>query len=264
VNPSPRRSHRVATALLCVGLGADAWGAAEDPAPPESPETTNYAIGYDLGRSLSGLQRQGIPVDPQAILRGALDALSNAEPQIGGESLGKALERLGAQNPGAGATPEPTATAPPPARTRGFVDDYAALNAKRPGVVTLPSGLQYEALSAGHGRTPEGGDRVRIRYEGRLATGVVFDSTSDAAEPLSLRVADIVVPGLREALLRMKEGDRWRVVVPPRLGFGAIGNNMLRKRDLIYEIELVSVEPAEQGPPPGGTEAVAPAGGASQ
>ncbi len=237
--------------MLCAGPYAAAW--AEDPVPSSSgtQETVNYAIGYELGRSLSSIQRQGIPVEPQAVFRGALDALSNAEPRIGEESLRKELERLRTQPPGAAGTPEAAAkAAPPPARTRGFVDDYAALNAQRPGVVTLPSGLQYEVLSAGHGRTPEGGDRVRIRYEGRLATGVVFDSTSDDAEPLRLRVADIAVPGLREALLHMKEGDRWRVVIPPRLGFGAIGNNMLRKRDLIYEIELVAVEPPEQGPPP--------------
>ena len=135
----------------------------------------------------------------------------------------------------------------PPARTGGFVDDFARLNAERLGVVTLPSGVQYEVLKQGAGRTPGPNDQVTVSYEGTLTNGIVFDTTRKDGEPARLRIAEIVVPGLREALLHMKEGDKWRVVIPPSMGFGRVGNNMLRKRDLIYEIELIAVEPAAQG-----------------
>ncbi len=60
-----------------------------------------------------------------------------------------------------------------------------------------------------------------------------------------MRMDEIIVPGLKEALLLMQEGARWRVVIPPHMGFGASGKKLLRKRDLIYEIELVAVEPSE-------------------
>lgn len=248
---------RVAVALLCAGLGTGPLAGTEDPVAPGSQASANYAIGHVLGRYLAGLSDRGIGIEPQAMLRGALDALSGAAPRVGEEAMREELKHLQGETGGSDTTAQPgSVPAEPPARTRGYMDDFAALNAKRPGVVTLPSGVQYEVLAAGHGRTPESGDRVTIRYEGRLTTGVVFDTTADDAEPLRLRVADIVVPGLREVLLAMKEGDKWHVVIPPRLGFGAVGNNMLRKRDLIYDIELVAVEPLDQGQAPAGTSAV--------
>jgi FKBP-type peptidyl-prolyl cis-trans isomerase FklB len=229
----------------------------EDPVAPGSPESANYAIGYALGRHLSGITGRGIGIEPQAILRGALDALSGAAPRVGEEAMREELKRLQGETGGSDTTAQPaTVPAEPPARTRGYMDDFAALNAKRAGVVTLPSGVQYEVLTAGQGRKPEADDWVRVRYEGRLTTGVVFDTSLDDPEPLRLRVADVMVPGLREALLHMKEGDKWHVVIPPRMGFGTLGNNMLRKRDLIYDIELVTVEPSDQGRAPAETGAV--------
>jgi FKBP-type peptidyl-prolyl cis-trans isomerase len=134
--------------------------------------------------------------------------------------------------------------APPlsPAREGGYQDDFAALNAKRPGVVTLPSGVQYEVLEAGSGRKPKSQDSVRVAYEASLPDGRVFDTTADDAEPTVLSISSIAVPGLREALLLMPEGSRWRVVVPPSQGFRHAGNNMLRRRVLIYDLRLLSIE----------------------
>jgi len=147
------------------------------------------------------------------------------------------------------ATPAPaTAPAPAspatPAREGGYQDDFAALNAKRPGVVTLPSGVQYEVLVAGSGNKPTPRDAVRVDYEASLPDGRVFDTTADDTEPKVLPISSIAVPGLREALLLMPEGSHWRVVIPPNQGFRHAGNNMLRRRVLIYDIRLVSIETA--------------------
>lgn len=127
------------------------------------------------------------------------------------------------------------------ARQGAYKDDFAALNARRETVVTLPSGVQYEVLTAGAGNTPRPGDAVLISYTGSLSDGRVFDSTNDAGGPLSIGLDEIAVPGLREALLQMPEGSHWRVVVPPSEGFARSGNNRLRRRDLIYDIELVAI-----------------------
>ncbi len=234
---------------LRAGMGRSASADLAPAAVPKPGETVSYAIGYELGGYLSGLAHQGGGVDPGAMLQGALDALAQAEPRVSQEAMRQALAPLQAEPPAVAESGEATATPiPPPARTLGFVDDFAVLNAKRPGVVTLSSGVQYEILNAGQGRRrPDPQDRVALRYEGRLTTGVVFDSTHEDPDPARLRVEEILVPGLREALLLMREGDRWRVVVPPALGFAAAGNNLLRKRDLIYEIELVAIEPAAPG-----------------
>jgi FKBP-type peptidyl-prolyl cis-trans isomerase FklB len=240
-----------AVALLFAGLGSGAW-AAEATAPLFEPQDKiNYSVGFEFGHYLAGLKRQGTGVELEAVFRGVLDALSGNEPLMNEAEIRKQLDELKAAMSAAqdeqGREPARPAAQ---ARTRGFVDDFAALNAQREGVTSLPSGLQYEVLRAGTGTSPQASDRVAVQYEGRLATGVVFDTTYDDGGPARLRIDEIVVPGLREALLLMKEGDKWRVVVPPSLGFGRVGNNMLRKRDLIYEVELVSVEMPTQAPDP--------------
>ena len=127
------------------------------------------------------------------------------------------------------------------ARQGAYKDDFAALNARRDTVVTLPSGVQYEVLATGNGATPQPDDTVMLYYTGSLSDGRVFDSTQNTDGPLSIELASIAVPGLREALLLMPEGSHWRVVVPPSEGFARSGNNRLRRRDLIYDIELVSI-----------------------
>ncbi|MBP8290702.1 MAG: FKBP-type peptidyl-prolyl cis-trans isomerase [Chromatiaceae bacterium] len=239
---------------LRAGLERSARAEEAPATVPKPGGTASYAIGYELGGYLSGLARQGGGADPGAMLQGALaalaalDALAQAEPRVSQEAMRQALARLQAEPAAVAESGEATLPpTPPPARTLGFVDDFAVLNAQRPGVVTLPSGVQYEILKAGQGSQPDPQGQVALRYEGRLTTGVVFDSTHQDPEPARLRVEEIMVPGLREALLLMREGDRWRVVVPPSLGFAAAGNNLLRKRDLIYEIELVAIDPAAPG-----------------
>ena len=127
------------------------------------------------------------------------------------------------------------------ARQGAYKDDFAALNARRDTVVTLPSGVQYEVLATGNGATPQPDDTVMLYYTGSLSDGRVFDSTQNTDGPLSIELASIAVPGLREALLLMPEGSHWRVVVPPSEGFARSGNNRLRRRDLIYDIELVAI-----------------------
>jgi FKBP-type peptidyl-prolyl cis-trans isomerase len=167
-----------------------------------------------------------------------LDALSGAEPAIDATAVLAALQAI---ERGVAEDDSPQI----PARSRGFKDDFAALNAKREGVVTLPSGVQYEVLKAGSGTQPGTGDAVLISYQASLTNGTVFDTTYEDGEPLRMELDEIVVPGLKEALVMMSEGAKWRVVIPPSMGFGRSGNNQLRRRDLIYEIELVSIEPAQ-------------------
>jgi FKBP-type peptidyl-prolyl cis-trans isomerase len=218
-------------------------GAADDAGELVTPESrASYSVGYAFGTSLAELQRRGSRVELEQVFRGVVDALSGTRPLLSDadrRAALEALERPAEQTPAPVAHPERHVAR---ARTRGFVDDFAALNAKRAGVVVLPSGVQYEVIEAGSGRQPAPTDAVRVSYRGSLADGQVFDETTDEGGPVLLRVDEIVVPGLKEALLLMREGDRWRVVIPPSMGFGRAGNNLLRRRDLVYEIQLVAVE----------------------
>lgn len=253
-----RRNTSAGIALLGMCL----WTCAPAGDTPVELDTTQeqagYSAGFEFGGRLARLKDQGREVDLEAVFRGVLDALSGAEPLMSAHQMRATLDELGATAPYNQAGADAKADVRLPARARGFTDDYARLNAAREGVVVLPSGVQYEVLKAGSGKQPRAGDTVVIHYEGTLTNGVVFDSTREDDKPARLGLNEIVVPGLREALLLMNEGAKWRVVIPPSMGFARSGNNMLRKRDLVYEVELLAVETsgksapaADQSAPPG-------------
>lgn len=198
--------------------------------------SSGYDAGYEFGVKLALLRQQQPGIELDDAFKGLLDALSETSTPMNSTEMCATLQSV--EN-------KPAESHQPPqtqARTGGFKDDYAALNARREGVVTLPSGVQYEVLKSGSGMQPRVGDNVLISYQASLANGTVFDTTYDDGEPLLMSLDEIVVPGLKEALLLMNEGAKWQVVIPPSMGFGRAGNNMLRRRDLIYDIELISTE----------------------
>jgi len=115
-------------------------------------------------------------------------------------------------------------------------------NAKEPGVVVLPSGLQYKIIKEGNGRQPTLKDRVTIHYRGTLVDGHDIASSYRHGQPETYDL-EKVFPGLREGLLRMKEGARWQLVIPYDLTFSREG--FLEDRVLIYDVELIQVLPAK-------------------
>ena len=108
-------------------------------------------------------------------------------------------------------------------------------------VTTTDSGLQYEILASGSGATPGPTDTVSAHYHGTFEDGRVFDSSVDRGEPIDLPVNGVIA-GWTEALQMMQEGDKWRLTVPPELGYGANGVGPIPgNTTLIFEVELLSV-----------------------
>lgn len=223
-------------AVLALSLAACDRSADSNANTNSDSVTPVYDAGYEFGVKLALLRQQQPEFTVDEAFKGLLDALSETSAPISSAEVCATLQS--AENKLPESAPQPQI----PARTGGFKDDYAALNARREGVVTLPSGVQYEILKSGSGKQPDAGDAVLISYQASLANGTVFDTTYDDGEPLLMPLDDIVVPGLKEALLLMDEGAKWQVVIPPSMGFGRSGNNMLRRRDLIYDIELIAIE----------------------
>lgn len=131
---------------------------------------------------------------------------------------------------------------------------YLAAHAKKPGTITRASGLQYQVLRSGVGRRPGRSDVVRLQYAMRLINGTVVDATTPSL-PAAVLLGDISLAGLGEALSLMREGDRWQVVIPPNLGFGAataVGGAVPPGQALVMDLTLVSaVAPrAGEAPPP--------------
>ena len=115
-------------------------------------------------------------------------------------------------------------------------------DAQPEGVVTLPSGLQYEVLAEGNGATPGATDTVVVHYHGTLVDGTVFDSSVERGEPASFPVNG-VIGGWTEALQLMQEGDKWRLTIPPELAYGerGAGEQIGPNATLIFEVELIEV-----------------------
>ena len=120
---------------------------------------------------------------------------------------------------------------------------FLAANAKKDGVKTTASGLQYRVIKAGTGKSPKSTDRVKVHYHGTLIDGTVFDSSVERKEPIVFGVNE-VIPGWTEALQLMKEGDKWNIVLPSKIAYGerAAGEKIAPNSTLVFDVELISIE----------------------
>jgi FKBP-type peptidyl-prolyl cis-trans isomerase FklB len=126
---------------------------------------------------------------------------------------------------------------------------YLAANAKKPGVIVKPDGLQYRILQNGFGMRPRPTDYVTVYYTGKLINGVKFDGTEEGM-PVRMKVNSLIA-GWSEAMSLMKTGDRWEIVVPARLGYGEAGTpdgTIPPNQTLVFEVQLVKVTPPRLRP----------------
>ena len=129
---------------------------------------------------------------------------------------------------------------------------YLDANAKKPGVIVRPDGLQFKILQNGFGKRPSVTDTVKVYYTGKLINGTVFDGTSPGL-PASFQV-NSVIQGWIEALLLMREGDHWQVVIPARLGYGdqSKGDGLIPpNQTLVFDLQLITTKPAPKRGEPG-------------
>ena len=120
-------------------------------------------------------------------------------------------------------------------------EEWMAANAKKPGVKTLPSGVQYKVIKVGAGQMPKDTSVVKVNYEGRLIDGTVFDSSYKNGQPVTLR-ANQVIKGWTEALVHMPAGSVWEVYIPQELAYGDREQGQIKPYSpLVFKIELISV-----------------------
>ena len=121
-------------------------------------------------------------------------------------------------------------------------EQYLAENAKKEGVVVLPSGLQYKVLTEGTGKSPKATDKVRCHYEGFLTDGTVFDSSVQRGEPATFPLNGVIA-GWTEGVQLMKEGAKYRFFIPYQLAYGpqGAGESIPPYSALIFDVELIKV-----------------------
>jgi FKBP-type peptidyl-prolyl cis-trans isomerase len=221
-----------AAALCTVVLPA----LAQDAALKSDKDKLSYGIGADLGRNLKRLE---IEVDPELVRKGLLDALSGAKPMMSDEEVRGVLTGLQAQIQRKAAQAQSVAGE----ENKKAGEAFLAQNKTKPGVVTLPSGLQYKILKGSEGKKPAESDTVECNYRGTLINGTEFDSSYKRGQPATFAVTQ-VIPGWREALQLMTVGSKWQLFVPPELAYGerGAGRDIGPNATLVFEVELLGIK----------------------
>jgi len=204
--------------------------------PKTESDKVSYSVGYRLG---GDFKRQQVDINSDMLVQGIEDAASGGEALMTDEQMRTVMMNLanrvkaeqmekqkqeGAENVKAG-------------------EAFLAENAGKEGVKTTDSGLQYKVITAGEGKTPQKSDKVTVHYRGTLTDGSEFDSSYSRNKPASFGVGQ-VIPGWTEALQLMKEGDKWEIYLPSKLGYGerGAGAKIPPNSTLIFEVELISVD----------------------
>jgi FKBP-type peptidyl-prolyl cis-trans isomerase len=222
--------------------------AAADRIPLTTPaEELGYAIGFRIGqRIIADHRAMGTPLDPATLARGLADAVRDAPPQLDEAGFRRVLSAFEKQME---EKDRELAARMAEAGKKHLAagQEFLATNAKQPGVVTLPSGLQYTVLKEGAGPKPKLEDVVEAHYRGTHIDGSEFDGTEPEGEPAAFPLRG-VVPGWQEALPLMAVGSKWRVWLPPDLGYGEAGSPPAIEPNevLVFEIELMGIKPRGQ------------------
>jgi FKBP-type peptidyl-prolyl cis-trans isomerase FklB len=198
----------------------------------EVGEKVSYAIGLDVVRNLGS---QGLDIIPERMASGIADGIAGTPKMEQAEirATMMALKRAVAEKAARAAK-----------ENLGKGRAWLAENSKREGVVTLPSGLQYEVIEAGDGPSPGRNDRVTVHYTGTRIDGTVFDSSRKRNEPATFGVSR-VIKGWTEALQLMKVGAKWKLYIPTELAYGERPrpDGLIEPNDaLVFEVELLGIE----------------------
>lgn len=191
----------------------------------------SYGIGRQLGDQIRDNPPPGVSLD--ALLAGLSDAFNGKPSAVGADEMSASFQVI-RERMQADAKAKAEAAA-----AEGVA--YLAENAKREGVTVLPSGLQFEVLSAGEGRKPSREDTVRTHYHGTLIDGTVFDSSYQRGQPAEFPVGGVIA-GWTEALQLMNAGSKWRLHVPSELAYGAQAVGSIPPHSvLVFDVELLDV-----------------------
>jgi FKBP-type peptidyl-prolyl cis-trans isomerase len=199
-------------------------------------DKTSYALGMNLAENLKA---QSVEIDPNILLKGMKDVLSGGKTLLTTDEEHATLLEL--QSGLRKAQMEKMAKAGEKNKKEG--EAFLAANKSKPGVVTLPSGLQYKILQTGTGAKPAAADSVSCNYKGTLIDGTEFDSSYKRGEPTTFPVSG-VIKGWTEALQLMPVGSKWQLFVPAALAYGDRAASALigPSATLIFEVELVSIQ----------------------
>ncbi len=223
--------------MIVGALLLTSWlGAQEPPALKTEKDKLNYGLGVGVVRNF---QRQGVDFDLELVIAGMRDTLSGKKLLMTEEELQTIMtafqkDLIQKQTEAAKAKAE---------KNKKEGEPFLAENSKKQGVVTLPSGLQYQILKEGEGKKPTIDDTVICNYRGILLDGTEFDSSYKRNQPTTFALKS-VIKGWSEALQLMPVGSKWQLFVPSNLAYGeaSAGPQIGANATLIFDVELLSIK----------------------
>jgi UDP-GlcNAc:undecaprenyl-phosphate/decaprenyl-phosphate GlcNAc-1-phosphate transferase len=222
---------------LAVGVGCLTVSVqAADVTLKDQKDKASYGLGVDMAKSL---KEMGVDVNQDALIMGIRDALSNRKLQLSDDELQQTMSAF--QQDMRQKQVAAMKTSGDANKKAG--DAFLAENKGKPGVVTLPSGLQYKILKEGTGKKPTDNDTVECNYRGTLISGTEFDSSARHGQAVTFPVKGVIA-GWREALKLMPVGSKWQLFVPPQLAYGdrGAGPQIGPNSTLIFEVELLGIK----------------------
>ena len=197
----------------------------------------SYALGLGIGRQLAQMGAEQLSIDDFAqaikdVVAGGQLKLDEAEAQVIVQEFFQKQEEK-----------QRAAAAETAKKAKEEGEKYLAENAKKEGVVTLPSGLQYLVIKEGNGKRPKATDKVKCHYEGMLVDGTLFDSSVQRGEPATFPLNQVIA-GWTEGLQLMTEGSKYRFFIPYTLGYGerGAGASIPPFAALVFDVELIEVQ----------------------
>ena len=219
------------TAVVGVGLLVAQVAAQNKITLKDQKDKASYSIGTQIGNTL---KQQSLDLNPEALVAGIKDGLSNAKPLLTEEEVQTTLmafqkEMMAKQ-------------AEQSQKNKKDGEVFLAANKKKEGIKTTASGLQYQVIKEGKGKKPKSSDTVKTHYRGTLTDGKEFDSSYKGGEPVTFPVTG-VIPGWTEALQLMPVGSKWKLFIPSELAYGERGQGPIPGNStLLFEIELLGIE----------------------
>ena len=223
--------------VLSMGLLSSVAFAAPINNKSAQQDQLGYSYGYVMGRSNADTLKQ---INLDAFIQGIKEGSTGQKAALTDEEMAKALAQYKQQTEAKQLLEFKKAAD----ENAQLGEKFLAENAKKAGVITRPSGLQYSILQQGTGKSPSAKSKVSVNYEGRLLDGTVFDSSFARNEAVEFQVSQ-VIQGWTEGLQLMKEGAKYRFFIPAKLAYGDMGAGDAIGPDsaLIFDVELLKVLP---------------------
>jgi FKBP-type peptidyl-prolyl cis-trans isomerase FklB len=198
-------------------------------------DSVGYSLGYNLGEFLKANGVKDLPSDVNAemVVKAMKLSIASQKSPMTREQCAMAVNNF-----------VEVKRSEVVERNKAEGAKFLEENKKKPGIVALPSGLQYQVIKMGTGPKPQPGDNVQVHYHGTLLNGFVFDSSVDRNQPIT-HPANGFIQGWNEALSMMPEGSKWKLFIPSDIAYGdaGAGQSIPPGSTLIFDVELIKINP---------------------